>query len=272
VLPDIRERQALKTDAVFDRAGWFWRNQFFGSSLSNGREMAMTQERNKADNSSSIRKFGKVLRGGWLALRGQKQGPDVDSRASYLRLCEQIRVKLPMFVTEEAQLSFGDWDVREMLVWADPECLSLLKRLAEHPATPICILNQLACCSHGDVRVSVADNRNTPLSTMWLLVKDRDEDMRYAMAENHNLPSSILSELAEDSNPFVKHRAEKTLRRITASEFSVRSINGGSGSRCGVGNSISDQGKTAHLRKMLSNLINKTWNGFGLYLVTANSR
>jgi hypothetical protein len=235
----------------------------FGTPIANGREMVMTQKRNKADNSGSIRKFGKLLRGGWLALRAQEQGPDVDSRASYLRLCEQIR---------EAQLSFSDWDVYELLVWADPECLSLLKRLAEHPATPICILNQLACCTHGEVRASVADNINTPLSTMCLLARDQDEDVRYAMAENHNLSSSILYELAEDNNPFVKHRAETTLRRIVACEFNAHKINGGSGSGGGRGDSVAGLGGAAYLRVMLSNLINKTRRGFGLYLNTAASR
>lgn len=232
----------------------------------------MTQKRNKTDDAGSIRNFAKLLRGGWLAVRGQAQEQDTDSRESYLRLCEQVRTKLPMFVTEENCLCFGDWDVGELLVWADSECLSLLKRLAEHPATPISILNQLACCSHGDVRESVADNTNTPLSTMWLLVKDQDEDVRFAMAENHNLPSSILYELAEDSNPFVKHRAEKTLRRIAACEFRARSINSGSGSRGARGDSVSDRRGASYLSVMLNDLINKARRGFGLYLTTAASR
>jgi hypothetical protein len=34
------------------------------------------------------------------------------------------------------------------------------------------------------------------------------------LAENHNIDDSVLKLLAEDSHPYVAHRAQKTLKRL----------------------------------------------------------
>ncbi|MFX9688500.1 hypothetical protein ABTO93_20100, partial [Acinetobacter baumannii] len=39
-------------------------------------------------------------------------------------------------------------------------------------------------------------------------------DVRFAIAENHNADEEVLRMLTEDENPYVAHRAVKTLQRI----------------------------------------------------------
>jgi len=48
------------------------------------------------------------------------------------------------------------------------------------------------------------------------LACDSSPDLRYAMSENHNIHKDVLNLLADDDNPFVAHRARKTLERLKA--------------------------------------------------------
>lgn len=88
------------------------------------------------------------------------------------------------------------------------------KEVAEHPDTSIEALRELARHADVEVRIAVAEHRKTLLETVIVLAHDESVDLRYAMAENHNIHGDVLDILAHDDNPFVAHRAQKTLRRV----------------------------------------------------------
>lgn len=88
------------------------------------------------------------------------------------------------------------------------------KEVAEHPDTSSDALTALAAHADVEVRAAVADHRNTAVETLLILAQDESADLRYAIAENHNIPSAVLIMLTEDDNPFVAHRAIKTLNRV----------------------------------------------------------
>lgn len=87
------------------------------------------------------------------------------------------------------------------------------KEVAENPDTSSDTLSKLAAHADVEVRIAVADQRNTPFVTVMLLAQDLHADLRYAMAENHNLHTDVLNMLSNDGNPFVAHRAKKTMAR-----------------------------------------------------------
>lgn len=86
-------------------------------------------------------------------------------------------------------------------------------QVAEHPDTTTDALRSLAVHVDAEVRIAVAEHRNAHLETVMLLAQDQSADVRYAIAENHNAHSDVLTLLIEDQNPFVAHRAKKTLER-----------------------------------------------------------
>ena len=55
-----------------------------------------------------------------------------------------------------------------------------------------------------DVRVSVAENPNTPADVLTELAKDSDCDVRRYAAGNPNTPADVLTELAKDSDWHVR--------------------------------------------------------------------
>jgi hypothetical protein len=59
------------------------------------------------------------------------------------------------------------------------------------------------------------------------VAKDESVDLKYAIAENHNIDVDVLIMLTKDDNPFVAHRAKKTLERIATASlvaFPVRKV------------------------------------------------
>ena len=54
------------------------------------------------------------------------------------------------------------------------------------------------------------------LKTLITLAQDLNVDVRYAIAENHNIHADVLNILLDDDNPFVAHRAQKTVRALPA--------------------------------------------------------
>ena len=76
------------------------------------------------------------------------------------------------------------------------------------------ILERLSKCTDSEVRMAVADHKNTPVEVLSLLSEDEDPDVRYALAENHNINREILVKLTGDANPFVAERAGRTLARL----------------------------------------------------------
>ena len=87
-------------------------------------------------------------------------------------------------------------------------------RAAGNPATPIDVLCRLAESCNVDVRMAVADNTSAPLETVLMLAQDESVDLRYQIAENHNVHEDVLRLLCDDSNPYIAHRANKTIARL----------------------------------------------------------
>lgn len=96
----------------------------------------------------------------------------------------------------------------------EAESLKALTRAAEHPSTPDSLLRLLAKHSNLDVRLAVTENPTASLDVLLMLCEDEHADLRYQLAENHNLHPSLLRLLTEDDNPYVAHRAQKTLTRL----------------------------------------------------------
>ena len=86
--------------------------------------------------------------------------------------------------------------------------------LAENKHTPIELLIVLGCDSNPSVRLAVAENASAHLCLIERAVEDVSVDVRYGLAENPHLPAYLLRKLAEDENPYVACRAERTLARV----------------------------------------------------------
>ncbi len=65
------------------------------------------------------------------------------------------------------------------------------------------------------MRLGLTYNRSLPSMFLAQLARDDDPDIRYAMAENPRLHVLLLLELSQDENPYVAHRAQKTMSRTT---------------------------------------------------------
>lgn len=97
---------------------------------------------------------------------------------------------------------------------SDKESIVFLCRMAEDATLPLEILEKLAMHYSAEVREAVSDNPGLSTDILRLLAQDESVDVRYAIAENHNAPSNVLYELCEDDNPYVSHRAKKTIERL----------------------------------------------------------
>jgi hypothetical protein len=63
-------------------------------------------------------------------------------------------------------------------------------------------------------RIAIADSPDTSFEALQHLSQDENADLRFALAENHNIDKRILNTLTQDSNPYIAHRAQKTLDRL----------------------------------------------------------
>lgn len=88
-------------------------------------------------------------------------------------------------------------------------------RVAENPNTPVSSIQVLANDESAEVRLAVATNTSTPKELIHRLARDEDPTVRYGIAEDANIASEILEELTSDDNPYVCARAIKTIRAIT---------------------------------------------------------
>jgi hypothetical protein len=86
--------------------------------------------------------------------------------------------------------------------------------IANHPATTPIVLHRLSQHKDVEVRMAVADHKNTHIITAMQLAWDDNPDLRFVLAENHQIDSGILDILAKDENPYVADRAQKTLLRL----------------------------------------------------------
>lgn len=70
-------------------------------------------------------------------------------------------------------------------------------------------------------RIDIADHQSTSIEVLIQLTQDENADVRFALAENHNIDRSVLNLLVEDANPYVAHRARKTLLRLSCGAESI---------------------------------------------------
>lgn len=101
--------------------------------------------------------------------------------------------------------------ILDWLASVNDECVRM--RVAENKNTAAETLSTLSGDSCVEVRVAVAENGNISDEAMSLLCKDECADVRYAIAENPDTPHEILIMLEEDENPYVAHRAQKTIQK-----------------------------------------------------------
>lgn len=90
---------------------------------------------------------------------------------------------------------------------------SILERIASNPNGSAEVIEFLATHPDSEVRMAVCENPSVAEDTLMILVNDPCADVRHCLAENHNIPERVLEALTEDENPYVVHRARRTLER-----------------------------------------------------------
>ena len=107
-----------------------------------------------------------------------------------------------------------DTPVEQLLLLAQDELDHVRRRVGENHMAPCAVLIALACDWHPDVRIAVSENPSCPADVLERLAGDEHVDVRFALAENPNLPPAIIAVLVDDENPYVSHRARRTLRSL----------------------------------------------------------
>lgn len=85
------------------------------------------------------------------------------------------------------------------------------RRVAENESTPEWILKRLAADNDPEVRLAAGTNRAAPLEIVLSLVRDPDPTVRHGLAEDPYISMGVLTRLAQDENPYISCRAQKTL-------------------------------------------------------------
>jgi HEAT repeat protein len=97
---------------------------------------------------------------------------------------------------------------------AEDSSAYIRKSVAVNPKTPPDVLKRLASDQNSEVRLAVAENPHIPAEILAMLVEDADVDVRFGVAENPHIHEDVLFQLTTDENPFVRHRAMKTLEML----------------------------------------------------------
>ena len=121
---------------------------------------------------------------------------------------------------QEKYLKAGhpETSIEELWMLAVDNIDNVRRRVAENSRTPLELLTVLSTDDIPEVRIAVAENPRTPIDLLAVLAVDEHADVRYSLAENPNLPIGILELLSEDDNPYVNHRAKRTLRILSPFE------------------------------------------------------
>jgi hypothetical protein len=64
------------------------------------------------------------------------------------------------------------------------------------------------------VRKSIAENENTPIEAMWILLEDESSQVRVKLAQNAKCAVPILESLCNDKDPLVATKAAITMRKM----------------------------------------------------------
>lgn len=86
------------------------------------------------------------------------------------------------------------------------------RRIAENPACPNDVLEQLALDDCTEVRIAVALNAKLDTQACCKLCQDPDPDVRFMIAATSYMPEVLLRVLASDENPYVQARANRTIQ------------------------------------------------------------
>jgi hypothetical protein len=144
-----------------------------------------------------------------------------------LRFLEYLRVPQSWINDKYIKAGNPSTPIDELKTLASDEIDNVRRRVGENHKTPTEILITLAVDDNTEVRIAVAENPGTPQEIIHQLCCDDSVDVRYSLAENPNLPVEILEKLIEDSNPYVSHRAQRTLmilRPSTIAEMKPRMV------------------------------------------------
>ena len=144
-----------------------------------------------------------------IALFGDNSYPQYPQTAR--EQFERLSIHWNARVVVEFLLEKTHWSVKEYSelgrVWM--ETLLRLARhkdaavrmsLADNSNTPVVVLERLA----RDVGWKVAENPNTPVAVLERLAGDKDRDVRWKVAENPNTPVVVLERLVDDEDWWVR--------------------------------------------------------------------
>lgn len=84
-------------------------------------------------------------------------------------------------------------------------------RMARAPLVSRELLRILALDEDADVRLAVAERGDLSSQLQTILCLDKSPDIRFVIAEDPATAVSILRRLSQDENPYVAHRAQRTL-------------------------------------------------------------
>lgn len=93
-------------------------------------------------------------------------------------------------------------------------CARVRVRVAENHASTPNLLELLSRDSNADVRIAVGHNPSTPIAIRWKLAFDEHVDVRFSLADNANTALLILIWLSADENPYIAHRALRTISAL----------------------------------------------------------
>ena len=111
--------------------------------------------------------------------------------------------------------------VRQLIELAESTYAKVRRRVAENPNSPLCLLSLLLKDEDPDVRLSIASNPGATFRLIESLAVDHCADVRLALAENHHLPMILLIKLCLDENPYVAHRAQLTVSHLQSNKVAV---------------------------------------------------
>lgn len=94
---------------------------------------------------------------------------------------------------------------------AHSPCPKVRTRVAENHHTPPKTLELLSRDLNVEVRIGLGCNQNIPVAILWQLAQDEHLDVRFSLADNANTAPLILAWLSSDENPYIAHRANKSI-------------------------------------------------------------
>lgn len=121
----------------------------------------------------------------------------------------------------QAGMSSTSLELLESL--AQSSCPKVRARVAENQSSSHDLLELLSNDSDADVRIAVGRNPEAPTLVHWTLAFDEHLDVRFSLAENAQTDLLILIWLTGDENPYIAHRAMRTLNAVASGDGNLHS-------------------------------------------------